>query len=304
LAAKKLGQKIVAEAARDQNEVYKFIQMFTKLVDLPQDYADMVAYYADGFDYVNGFTEEKLVERLDRFHEKFASPQIILEKMVKLLNSEESLLSSYKYISVGDESLPDDLRFTFQYRYIFRHGILPLVDLFKDREKGIVYMGVSLVDWAPYDGQNGDASSFLNHDRLHAYTQKFYDRKTFIEFNAKLLEQQRRLKHLTNEFLTRRVEEYLAIAEKDFRLAVEATFFAILHEQSRDYPVGCHHDLEKPAKIIFYSEAIKRYAEKGWLGPEYKNIPQDNYDKALQWVRDRAKVDFDELKSKFFGLNR
>lgn len=293
-AVQKKGQSILESRAADQDTVFDFFLQFSSLIDLPKDYANLVGQHGDGFETLQKFSEEGFQERRREFEQRRRqSTEKLLKEVVQEVEKDSSLslTSSYKYISVGRDRLPDDLNFSFQYQYIFKVGLRPLPELFVDRENGKVYLGVSFTEDAWHDGQRGQAKSFVEHDLRHAYTQKYYDQLLFAEFKADTLQKQIRLKQQTHQLLQARIREYQKREESEFRMAVEVVLFSLLHEQSLSYPFGVSQSLSKARDLNSYRRSIPAALLQNRFGDEYLGVSRMAIMRALDWVQGRANAD-------------
>lgn len=306
LSTQKLGREIHKSGANDQDQAYEYFYRFSKLIDLAVNYTNEIGRHADGFASVDQFSVEAYNERLSEFLQKYKSPEPILKSLIEKINANApfNLSSSFKYISIGKKRLPDDLNFSFQYQYVFKEGILTLPELFKDRESGKNFLGISFSEYAPYDGQHGQATSFLRHDLLHAYTQKYYDLLLFQEFQADTIKKQSRLKAATHQLLTQRIGEYENIPDIQLRDAVEVSLFVLLHEQSLSYPVGITHELNLADSLDTYRSTIPQLTQTGFFGEQYRKLSKENIHLALEWVRQRAEADFMTLKELLASYNK
>lgn len=143
------------------------------MIDLPKAYTNQIGYYADGFATASRFTEENFQQRLSSFKEKFKNPEPLLMTLLKNIAEEPKyhLSSSFKYISIGKTSLPDDLKFSFQYKYLFRKGHLSLVDLFKDPDfrKAVEVVFFAVLHEQSFSYPVGAAHELQKIDRFDFY---------------------------------------------------------------------------------------------------------------------------------------
>lgn len=294
---KKEAQKIIQMDARSQDDVFSFFYKFSQVIDLPKTYADKIGEFADGFDFITEFTEQAYQERLESFLTKYLSPEPLLKQLILKIGegSKFALSKTYKYISIDRVDLPDNIQVPFEYKYIFKAGPLSLLSLFKDRETGKAFLGVSFSEVAPFDGHPGHATSFLAHGHLHAYTQKYFDSLLFQELGADTIEKQVRLKEKTNSLLQSRIFEYQKNADPKFRLAIEAVLFTFLREQCRTYPIGVANFYKDPAQIEAFKKIIYSATSGGRFGEEYKVISQNLIGRAFDWVRERVNFDANNL---------
>lgn len=302
--ARARGKQILENKASDQDQVFDFFKLTTFLIDLPKTYTNEIGHYADGFESVNRYSRRALQTRLDEFNNRFKTggADVVLQGVIKNKPriTSTDLKDGFQYISLAPNGDIPYMRFPFQYKYIFREGLLTMVDLFKDRERGITYVGISKRDFAPYDGQYGDGEAFTRHDRLHSFTQKYFDYLLFKEFKAYTTEQMIALKQRTNALLQARIAEYQSLPNKELRDAIEIWFFTTLHEQSKSYPIGVEADFKMKGGVQYYKDAIPTGLKEGRFGEEYKYLldKPEVLDQAFEWLQSRAKKDAKTLRSK------
>lgn len=298
LKAYELGQKIIRNKSTSQNEVFEFFYKFSQVIDLPKNFVRLMSNQIDGLRGLDQFTEIEFETRLKLFKEHYKSEEPLLDHAIKELQKpiRFNLSSSFKYITINDKTLADDLKFSFQYKYIFNEGYFSLRELFQDRESGTVFLGVSFSDHAIYDGQHGNAVAFLKHDVLHAYTQKYYDMLLFEEFHADTTTKKISLKTKTNALLQSRVQELSQIQDKDLMAAIDVVYFTLLHEQSLSYPLGIENELRASEKVTSWKKRIFSGTQGGYFGQEHVSLPEGSLSKALSWVHTRALSDAQTLK--------
>ncbi len=304
-----LGEQIIKNSASNQDQVYDFFNRSVVLIDHGITVGDSVGRAADGFNNMGRFTNKGFHKRYQELHHGHDLSNFpldkFLEKNKKALEprfDKTTLLSGFEYITIAPEiTIPDNLQFNFQYKNIFKEGVLTLEDLFKDRENGITYLGISQSEVAHYDGQHGDAVSFLRHDRIHTYTQKYFDKLLFEEFKAKRIEQMILLKTRTNALLQARIKEYHEIKDPALKDAVRILFFAFLHEQSRSYPIGVEHDFKNPIAVEFYTASTPEALKEGRFGEEYKYLldKPEKMQEAMEWLKTRVIEDANTLRSQY-----
>lgn len=293
ISLKEFGQQLRKNGLSDQDQVFEFMYRFMRLVDLPVDYTDAIGNYADGFASLETFTQEGFHDRLESFLQKFKSPKPLLEDLIKQIETPASihLRSSFKYISIGRDKLPDDLNFSFQYKHIFRQGLIPIPDLYRNRESGEVHVGISFIENAPSDGQNGNSKLFARHDILHVYTQKYYDQVLFDNYGAKTFKQKIRVKKTTNDLFQKRLRELDEIKNEDSKKAIELVYFGLLHELSLTYPLGSSTRLSEENGVVKFAKTIFSYAKTGYFGKEYSHLSEADFVAATEWVKSRVDVD-------------
>lgn len=301
IEASQLARLIIRSRASDQNQVYEFFYKFSLLIDLPTNYTNAIGRRADGFDNVPSFSEAAFQERLGEFLKTHRSPDPILKTLIAEITSPPSatLSSSFNLIRVGGVLVPDDLSFSFQYQYIVKEGLLPLLDLFAHRESGRVYLGASFRPDSEYDSRIGTSAAFIEHDLIHAFTQKYFDQLLFNEFGANTLQKQVRLKRATNKLLQARIREYQSLSDPVMRDAVEVVYFSLLHEQSLTYPIGTSNELTNSNRFEAYGRSIPRENQNNRFGEQYKYLQPGLISEALAWVKVRAEADSRSLREEF-----
>ena len=297
------GAKLEADPQLEQNQVFNFASRFVQLVDLPTNTAKLIGYYADGFDTMDRYKQADLQERMEAFSERFTSDPLDLanfetKKISKRLK--RSLKSSFPLIILGETVIPET-KFFFQYKYVFADSVVTIKDLIQTREAGVVFAGISRISDAPFDGQQGNAEAFLEHDLIHAFVQKQLDLQLFNKLGATDSQSAQRVKQQTNRLLQNRVSESDRLANHELRGAIEALQFVLLHEQARTYPLGVSEDLQSESQRNFYLKGTRSLAKDGLLGDEYAYLGDkpELLDEALIWIQTRADSDTKELVSIF-----
>ena len=285
-------------AASSQKAIFNFTMNFSRLVDLPNAVADTVGYYADGFDTVHHYNEAAMKERLEGLAYRYSDPNgifaDIIAAKVKALNQrfEFGLESSFPSISINGDEIPER-KFSVQYTYVMKEGLLTLRDLIKDRESGLFYLGVSRVAHTIYDGQWGNSVAFVSHDAIHAFVQKHYDAVLFEKYGAKSFADAKRMKTITNRLLTERLKELDQLGHPKLQQSAELVLFALLHEQALTYPVGTHDEMSKKDRKDFYVGNITEFINAGEFGPEYAGLigHPELLQSAWDWVASGAARD-------------
>lgn len=295
------GKKIIQLEANDQDQVYEYFQRFSQIIDLAINYTDKIGEYAEGYNSVTQFSEQAYQERLKDFLGSYKTPIPILQAFIDKVNAKpkENLRTSFNYITINNIGLPNDLKFPFQYQYIFKEGILSLKELFKDRESGRVYLGISFSESAPYDGQYGNSISFKRHDEIHAFSHKYYDLLIFNEFQADTLEKMKRLKSITNELLQSRIAEYERIQNPTFRRAIELSFFVLLHEQSLTYPVATARFFDNPKNQFDLIQRVHQFLKMNHFGKSYKRLTKAQLNFAFNWIKKVSQEDLNQLMQSY-----
>lgn len=263
-AIKNKGEAIVRAKALNQDEVFKYFHGFSVIVDYP-------------------LRADKNVSLITQ---QIHSPNY-------------SLKSAFPNSMVGSLTMPNQ-NFAFQYKYVFKAGVLSLKELFQDRESGTVYVGVTKSSRNEVDGTNYSALNFLRHDMAHAFIQKYFDQWTFSGLKATTAEQRQKIKKISHELLQARIKEYESLKDTELRDAIEVFYFMILHERGRDYPYGTAVQLNVAKEFGDYLRLAKAYLHNYQMGPEYFHLyGTDVLPQALEWIKTRAMEDYRTLQSTY-----
>ncbi len=272
--------------ASDQDKVYVFFYKFSKLIDLPLDYANQIGKQIAGFTTLKKFSDSEISKRLAHFKTDPKATKNILESAIN-----EIIKNPIDNLQLVNWQLEP---FAFQYKYIFNTGNLTMFDLFKGREAGSAYLGISFKDENYFDGKDANgAVEFMNHDLMHAYDQKSRDKELFEKFKANTYEKQVRLKKKTNLLLQEAIHEYQKITNPDLRNAIEMAYFITLHEQATTYPVGTTDDLSQ--QINSYKFSVPKMVKEKRFGKKNQHLATETIIQAFDWVYARAKLDSDKL---------
>jgi len=302
-AVKLQGLETLKKGAPDQNEVFLFAYRFSKLLDLPRNFSNFLGKYI-GSDYIDHYTETEFQNRVkelsnDGYKFNFSYAQQFGRVIDK--KPEFDLNTGFPYLSLGKLEIPNQ-KFIFQYKYIFQEGYIPILVLFKDRENGKTYVGVSRRAETKYDGSNGNSTGFLKHDLIHSYVQKYFDYVFFKNFNIKTLKEAIRIKKQTHQLLQKTISDYKGIKNKDLVDGIELVLFSLLHEQSMTYPYGTH--LELSTRPDYYEKIIKFYLKNHRFGKEYGHLIRKTQvvKEAIEWVLKRTSEESHALQMAW-GIN-
>lgn len=307
LEAIEAGKKVLDNKALNQNEVHEFFNKSIFLVDLANNIADRLTEFSQTTKMTK-YRSREMQETLKILDRQF--PNVFGQVLKKWIPAEvrnfkaqkDDLNRGFDLISIALYGNTPNLKFPFQHKIIFEDGLSTLLDLFKDRERGISYVGISRKEFAPYDGQHGSSKAFEKHDRVHAFTSKYFDLLLFQEFKADNLDKMVALKEKTNTLLQKRIAEYQAIENKALRDAIEVYFFISLHEQSKTYPIGVEMDVKAKGGLEFYgSETVMNALKAERFGKDkmYLIDQPKVLEKALKWLIERTKEDAKTLRSQY-----
>lgn len=297
-----LGREALKSKASDQDLVFNFVFNYTGVVDYPVDFANYVGNYV-GAGSVRTHSEAQFSDIKERFLSDYRNFDGISAHYAKQFAAKlnESpyydLKSGHPYISVGKDNIPKR-QFSFQYEYVFKKDYSAVLDMIRNRETGKVYVGVSNKTDIQFDGQYGSSDSLAKHDVVHAFTQKFYDQQMFDHFNAQTFDQKKALKIKTNVLLNDRIDEFLAIADKNFRDMIEIQYFIFMHEQGQSYPFGIVKEMTDSDQAAFYSRVGKANISSKYFGEDYAHLANQSHlvDPAIHWILERAQKDLKKLK--------
>jgi hypothetical protein len=286
-----------------QSQLSGLVERYNSLLIFPYRFIDWIASATDsGMDIPVGWsleTVKELQSRLDGSHtvNLYKNIPLFADSYKKTIARDGVDQTSKGYLIEGHYSeKTETLKFIFQYKYVFKTGLVTLLELIKDRESGKVDIGVSPEIRQDYDGQHGHAKLFTNHDYFHAFFLKYKDHLLFRSLGITTFKQALQWKTQSHGLLQRVLDEWANLPDKSLKASIEILLFVLMHEQGASYPTQVLDDLTSEAKKTLYHQSLaKNLKSDASLDPDIsvlmKGREEALLNEGIKWILSRAQAD-------------